>query len=47
MYIKLCQRTINVGTDSLTSFIPGSQQSYALINTDAQLIPFPCGILLN
>ena len=39
--------TSNVGTDGFTSFILGSQQSDALINTDAQLIPFPCGILLN
>ena len=38
--------TSNVGTGGLTSFIPGSQQSN-LIKTDAQLIPFPCGILLK
>ena len=44
--MKLCQRPTNVGTGGLTSFIPGSQQSNALINTDVQLIPFPCVILL-
>ena len=36
----------NVGTGGLISFIPGRQQSNALVYTDAQLIPFPCGILL-